>query len=143
MPQSPISRSTSRIEQTGDSGAKVAGFNGATQYTPDGSRGAVITMVASAASGSNTMQLQRSYDGGTTFISVGPVSTALTGAGNVSIYVYPTNTSQAAGATPANLATGGTVAAIMLNTCIPSVWRLAYVVPTSITITAVHVEYLP
>lgn len=142
MPQSPISRSLP-IEKTGDSGAKVAGFNGATQYSPNDARGAVITLVASAAVGSNTMQLQRSIDGGTTFISVGPVSTALTGAGNVSIYVYPANTSQAAGATPANLATGGTVAAIMLNTVIPPVWRLAYVVPTSITITAVHVEYLP
>lgn len=142
MPQSPISR-TLPIEKTGDSGAKVAGFNGATQYSPNDARGAIITLVASAASGSNTMQLQRSYDGGTTFINFGPTSTALTGAGNASFYVYPTNTSQAAGATPANLTTGGTVAAIMLNTVIPPVWRIVFTVPTSITITAVHVEYLP
>lgn len=143
MPQSPISRNISPLEKTGDSGAKVAGFNGATQYTPDGSRGAVITLVASAAVGNNTMQLQRSYDGGTTFINIGPTSTALTGAGNASIYAYPSNTSQAAGVTPATLTTGGTVAANILNMAMPSIWRIVYAVPTSITITGVFVEYLP
>lgn len=142
MPRTPISRQSPIFETTGDTGAKVAGFNGNTMYTPPGVRGAMITLVASAASGSNTIQLQFTPDGGTTWISVGPVSTALTGAGNVSIFVYPTNISQAAGVTPATLTTGGTVATTMLNFAMPPVWRLAYVVPTSITITGVHVNWL-
>lgn len=135
-------RSSPFLETTGDSGAKVAGFNGVTQYTPEWAKGAIITMVASAASGNNTMQLQYSPDAGTTWINIGPTSTALTGAGNASIFVYPTNISQAAGGTPANLTTGGTVATIMLNFTMPPVWRIVYAVPTSVTITAVYVNYL-
>jgi len=135
-------RPSSAVETTGDSGAKVAGFNGATQYTPLWAKGAIITMVASAASGNNTMQLQFSYDGGATFLSMGSVTTALTGAGNVSLMVYPTNLT-IADATPVDLTITGTVATVFLNTPIPAIWRILYAVPTSITITAVYVNYLP
>lgn len=139
----PLGVQSPQFETTGDSGAKVAGFTGNTQYTPAWARGAMITLIASAASGSNTMQLQYSPDNGTTWINIGPTSTALTGAGNASIFVYPTNLSQAAGATPANLTTNGTVATIMLNAPMWPVWRISYTVPTSITITSVNVSYLP
>lgn len=145
MPSTPQRHGvgTPQWETTGDSGAKVAGFNGATQFTPPWAKGALITMVASAASGNNTMQLQFSPDGGTTFINIGPTSTALTAAGNASIFAYPSNLSQAAGATPANLTTGGTVATIMLNMVMPPVWRIVFAVPTSISITGVYVSYIP
>ena len=136
-------QSTPTISTTGDSGAKVAGFNGANQFSPPWARGATITLIASAASGNNTMQFQYSPDGGTTFINLGPTSTALTGAGNASIFIYPTNWSQAAGVTPAVLTTGGTVAGNHLNLPIPPMWRIVYAVPTSITITGVYVDYLP
>lgn len=129
------------LETTGDSGAKVAGFNGVTQYTPEWAKGAIITMVASAASGNNTIQVQTSFDGGTTWIALGPVSTALTAAGNVSIAVYPTNWT-IADATPTDLTLAGTVATVFLNSPMPPIWRLAYVVPASVTITAVYVNYL-
>lgn len=134
-------RSSPFLETTGDSGAKVAGFNGVTQYTPEWAKGAIITMAASAASGSNTIQLQTSFDGDTTWIALGPVSTALTGAGNVSLAIYPTNWT-VADATPTDLTLAGTVATVFLNAPMPPIWRLAYVVPTSVTITAVYVNYL-
>lgn len=129
------------LETTGDSGEKVAGFNGATQYTPEWAKGAIITMVASAASGNNTIQLQTSFDGGTTWIAMGPVSTALTAAGNVSLAIYPTNWTVADG-TPTDLTLAGTVATVFLNAPMPPIWRLTYAVPTSVTITAVYVNYL-
>ena len=142
MPRTPIARQSPAFETTGDSGSKVAGFNGNTMYTPPGARGAMITLVASAAVGNTTMQLQFTPDGGTTWINIGPTSTALSSAGHASIFLYPTNISQAAGGTPANLTTGGTVATIMLNFTMPPVWRIVYAVATSITITSVNVSYL-
>jgi len=143
MPTSrPGARSEPALQTTGDSGAKVAGFNGSAMYTPTWAQGAIITLIASAAVGSNTIQVQFSPDGGSTWIAIGPTSTALTGAGNASLMFYHTNLT-VADATPTDLTITGTVAGVFVNCPIPPVWRLAYVVPTSITITGAYVTYLP
>lgn len=138
----PDTRSAPALQNTGDSGAKVAGFNGAVMYTPSWAKGAIITLVASAASGNNTIQLQCSPDGGSTWIALGPVSTALTSAGNASLMFYPSNLT-VADATPTDLTIGGTVTGVFVNAPLPPLWRLVYVVPTSITITGAYVAYLP
>lgn len=134
-------RSSPFLERTGDSGAKVAPFNSPAQYTPEWAKGAIITMAATAASGNNTIQIETSYDGGSTWLALGPVSTALTGAGNVSIAIYPTNWT-IADATPTDLTLAGTVATVFINAPLPPIWRVAHAVPTSITITGVFVNYL-
>jgi len=132
---------------TGDSGAQVASFFGATQ-TNENARGAYITVFVGAVTGGTptlSMQLQFSTDGGTTWIAVGPASIAIT-SGNVAqmFIVYPTNTSQAAGVTPQVLVTG-TLQTTALNMPLPRTWRLNYVIggaTPSFTITSVTVNYV-
>jgi hypothetical protein len=131
------------IDTTGDAGALGAGTtNGLLQVTPEWARGAIITLIASAASGSCTFQLQYSPDGGTTWNNYGPVSTALTAAGNTTVAVYPSNWSATAGATPTNMTVGGTVATLLVNAPMPPVWRLSYSVGTSMTISSARVGYI-
>ena len=130
---------------TGDVGAKTATFNGATQ-TNYNAAGALITLVVSAVSGTSptcSVQLQVSYDG-TNFDNFGPASTALTAAGRVSILVYPTNASQTAGATPANLTSGATVF-MAINAPLPRTWRLQYTIggtTPSFTFTNAYAAYI-
>lgn len=135
-------RSFLPFDTTGDSGARTAAFTGGIQVSPQWARGAIITLVASAASGSNTMQLQYSPDNGVTWINYGAASTALTGVGTSVLAFYPTNWSASAGASPANFAISSTVAAVVANAPIPPMWRLSFAVPTSITITGVFVNYI-
>lgn len=143
MPVRPR-RSHPPIDTTGDTGSLGAGTTtGQLQVTPQWARGATITMLASAASGSCTFQVQYSPDGGTTWNNYGPVSTALTGAGNTTVAIYPTNWSATAGATPTNVTIAGTVATVLVNAPMPPVWRLSFSIGTSITITQVYVDYLP
>lgn len=134
------------IVTMGDTGAKTATFNGATQTNYDAA-GAYITAVIPTVSGTSptlTAQLQFSPDGGTTWIALGPASTALTAAGNITFIVYPANVSQTAGATPANLTTGA-AQTVVINAPLPRTWRLAYTIggtTPSFTFTNVYADYI-
>lgn len=132
---------------TGDSGAKAATFNGATQTNFD-SPGAMITVVLGTVTGTSptlACQLQWSPDGGTTWMNLGPAMANLTASSQTGVFVvYPTNSSQAAGATPANLTTGATQT-VALNASLPRTWRVLYTIggtTPSFTISAVNVSYL-
>ena len=141
MPTRPYARPTLVLENLLTGTFATSTQNTPTQYSAPEYKGAIITLTATAAVGNNTLQLQFSPDEGTTWVSIGPTTTALTSAGNASLLVYPTNWSQAAGATPANLTTGGTVASIFLNAPMPAVWRVQLSVATSIT-GVIRVQYL-
>lgn len=141
MPTTPAARPSVAFETILSGTFATSTQNTAKQLTAPEYRGAIITLTASAASGNNTLQFQFSPDDGTTWINIGPTTTALTGVGHASLFIYPTNWSQAAGATPANLTTGGTVTSIFLNAALPPVWRVQLSVATSITGT-IRVQYL-
>jgi hypothetical protein len=133
---------------TGDTGAKTASFNGATQTSYEG-WGALITILLGTVSGTTptlTAQLQWSPDGaGTTWLNIGPALTALTATGQTGLFiVLPANVSQTSGATPANLTTGATQQ-VILNCPLPRTWRLVYTIggtTPSFAITAVYVNYM-
>ena len=132
---------------TGDTGAKTASFAGATVTNYD-ARGAYITVLCGTVSGTTptlAAQLQWSPDAGTTWLNLGPATTAITTTGNTAtIAVYPANLSQAAGGTPANLTTGAT-ATTAINAPLPRTWRLNYTITgttPSFAITAVYVNYI-
>lgn len=131
---------------TGDTGAKTTTFNGATQ-TNYNARGALITILMGAVTGTSPTcapQLQWSPDGGTTWINYGPAMTNITATGNHSFFVYPTNFSQTAGATPANLTTGATQT-VAINSVLPRTWRILYTIggtTPSFTISSVQVNYV-
>lgn len=132
---------------TGDTGAKVATFNGATQTNFD-AVGAWILIQLGTVSGTTptlSVQLQVSFDAGTNWLALGPVLANLTASSQTgAIYVYPANVSQAVGATPANMTIGATVSNF-LNLSLPRTWRLQYTIggtTPSFAITAVHVNYL-
>lgn len=130
---------------TGDSGAKTATGNGATQTNHD-SRGAYIAAIVTPVSGTTptaAFKLQWSPDGGTTWLDFGPAASNLTAAGQVVFAVYPTNVSQAAGATPADLALGATQM-VRINAPLPRTWRLVWTIggtTPSFTITSVQVNH--
>ncbi len=130
-----------------DSGAKTVTFNGGGQQNM-GARGAYIWVNVGAVSGTSpTMvcQLQVSYDAGTTYMNLGPAATALTTTSTSDLFiVYPTNISQAAGATPANLTTGATNT-IAINAPLPRTFRMVYTIggtTPSFTITNVQVSFI-
>ena len=132
---------------TGDTGAKTATFNGATQTNFNAS-GAYIFVNVGTVSGTTptmAMQLQYSGDGGTTWVNLGPATSNLTASSQTALLiVYPNNISQAAGATPANLTTGATVTTA-IATPLPRTWRLVYTIggtTPSFTITNVQVSYI-
>ena len=133
---------------TGDTGTKVATFNGATQTNYD-SKGAIITILLGTVSGTTptlAAQLQVSPDAGTTWFNMGPALANLTASSQTGmIMVYPTNISQAAGVTPVDLTTGAT-AQMSLNMHLPQTWRLVYTIGAvanpSFAITSVPVAYL-
>ena len=123
---------------TGDTGAKTASFAGATQ-TNYNAKGAIVTVLCGTVSGTTptlTAQLQYSPDAGTTWVSIGAASTAVTATGNTIVFLaYPTQTS---------VTTGGTQT-VLLNTILPRTWRLNYVIggtTPSFAITAVYVNYV-
>lgn len=132
---------------TGDSGAKTATFNGATQ-TNFNAVGAYISILLGAVSGTTPtmgIQLQFSPDGGTSWIAIGPAlpNMTLTGQSGL-IGVFPTNWSQTPGATPAGLTSGASVP-MFLNMPLPRTWRLVYTIggtTPSFTINSVNVNYI-
>jgi hypothetical protein len=132
---------------TGDTGTKTASFTGATVTNYD-ARGAYITVLCGTVSGTSptlVAQLQWSPDVGTTWLNIGPATTAITATGNTAtIAIYPANLSQTAGATPANLTTGAT-ATTAINAPLPKTWRLNYTITgttPSFAVTAVYVNYI-
>lgn len=131
---------------TGDTGAKVATFNGATQTNFD-SVGAFITILLGVVSGTTptlSAQLQFSPDGGTTWLNLGPALPNLTASSQTGlIAIYPANFSQTPGATPANLTTGATVS-VFLNCPLPRTWRIVYTIggtTPSFAISSVQTSY--
>lgn len=133
------------IVTMGDTGAKTATFNGATQ-TNHNARGAYITLAVGTVSGTTptlSVQLQVSYDG-TNFVNLGPASANLTATGTVLIAIYPSNLSQAAGVTPANLSNGATQS-VFINAPLPRTWRLVYTIggtTPSFTFTNAYAAYV-
>lgn len=133
---------------TGDAGSKTASFVGATQ-TNYNARGAWMYIILGTVTGTSptlSLQLQWSPDAGTTWVNFGPALTNLISTGQSgTIFVYPTNTSQAAGVTPANL-TNGATQTLALNAALPRTWRINYTIGGTATptfpITAVYVNYI-
>lgn len=136
---------------TVDTGAKTTGtFNGAPQ-TNYNARGAIITALLGTVTGAvTTFQsfLQWSPDGGTTWLGLTPLGANDTAAATGRTYtwiVYPTNTSQAAGTTPATLApTTAPNQLNAINAALPRTWRwnATISVATSIIVTGVYVNYI-
>jgi hypothetical protein len=132
---------------TGDTGTKTASFAGATQ-TNFNQKNAYITVLCGTVSGTTpslTAQLQFSPDAGTTWLNLGPVTTAITTTANTSLIVIgPQNWSQTAGSTPVTLTTGATTT-IAINAPLPRTWRLNYTITgttPSFAITAVYINYV-
>ncbi len=133
---------------TGDTGAKTATGNGATQTNFD-SVGAFITVRLGTVSGTSpamTLQLQWSPDAGTTWFNLGPTAANLTASNqNASFLIGPTNWSSAAApATPAALINGSTQN-VFINAFLPRTWRMAWTIggtTPSLTITAIDVNYI-
>lgn len=132
---------------TGDTGAKTATFNGTTNQNWNHAGGLIVTIV-SAVSGTTptlTTQLQWSPDGGTTFFNYGPATTGLTtSAGQIGIFVYPTQFEIATSTTLAALTTGLTNT-LMINAPLPRHWRLVYTIggtSPSYTLTNTYVNYI-
>lgn len=125
---------------TGDTGAKVASGNGATQTNYD-SIGGTITVLLGTVSGTFTtfqFQLQYSPDSGTTWINLGAPTTNDTSPVSTNAYVikiFPgINTSGTTGAKQTT----------MISDTLPRTWRLTWVIAgatPSATITAVYVNY--
>lgn len=136
---------------TGDTGTKTTGtFNGATQ-TNFNARGAIITARIGTVTGAvTTFQtgIQWSPDGGTTWLgltALGANDTAVSTGKTYTWIVYPTNTSQAAGTTPANLApASGPTQLNAVNAALPRTWRwtMSLTVATSLVLTEVDVNYI-
>lgn len=127
---------------TGDTGTKTVGTTNGAQQTNFNARGAYITAIASAVTGTLSLQLQWSPDAGTTWLNIGPATSTIAAAGQIAIEIYPTNWSQAAGATPANITNGATVSTA-LNAPLPRTWRVQMIVgTTSAVITAIYVNYI-
>ena len=130
---------------TTDAGAKTVSFTGVTQ-TNFNAKGAYVTVLCGTVTGTSpTMSatLQWSPDAGTTWLNIGPTSTAVTATGNTIVFqIYPANFS-VAGATPSALTTGAT-STVQINAVLPRTWRLNYTLggtSPSFTITAVYVNY--
>lgn len=118
---------------TGDTGAKTATGNGATQTNYNAS-GAILAFIIGAVSGTTptcVFKLQGSNDNGTTWYDLpGAVTPSITASGNYVLAVYP----------------GATVAAnAAVSHPLPRTWRVVWTLggtTPSFTITAVQVAYI-
>lgn len=142
MPSTPVTGAFYRVKTqtvTGDTGVKTATFAGATQ-TNDTHQGALIFVLVGAVSGTTptlSCQLQKSYNGGTTWTNLGAAMTSITLTnGSAALMVYPT-----AGTT----SLGSTVAGVATNASLPKFWRLNFTIggtTPSFALTNVYVDYL-
>jgi hypothetical protein len=133
---------------TGDTGAKTATFNGATQTNYD-ARGAIITVILGTVSGTSptlATQMQWSPDGGTTWLNFGAATaaTAVATGNTIVFFVYPTNMSLTPGASPTAFTTNATLTT-NINAPLPRTWRQVYTIAgttPSLAFTAVEVNYI-
>lgn len=136
---------------TGDTGVKSANFTGATQ-TNYNARGAIITCLLGVTTGTYTTfqtGIQWSPNAGTTWLGLTPLGANLTTPSNgntFSWFIYPTNWSQAAGTTPANIVANSAATQVnFINAALPRTWRwIANIAGTtpSMTLTSVNVNYI-
>lgn len=136
-----LQRGMSANLTTGDTGAKTATGNGATQ-TNVGNKGLLVVVNMGAVSGTSPtciVKLQGSVDGGTTWVDIPNAATAsLTGSGVFGIMVFPGAT------TIAGAFNSGTCA--VANAVMPRTWRAVWVIggtTPSFTITNIQYNYLP
>jgi hypothetical protein len=136
-----LQRGMSGALTTGDTGAKTATGNGATQ-TNVGNKGAQIVVNMGAVSGTTptcTIKIQGSVDGGTTWFDVPGATTApLVATGVFGITVYPGIAVTAGGVTSGTTAGASGV--------LPRSWRVVWTIggtTPSFTITNIQVNYLP
>ena len=140
MPGNPSNSSkfNRQIVYTVDAGAKTASFN-TTPVTNNEFSAGTITMLFGTVSGTVptlTAQLQYSPDGGTTWISLGAASTAITATGNSVLIAIGTGLLA--------LVSGATQI-ISVGTRLPILWRIACVIggtTPSFALTSVCVDYL-
>ena len=126
---------------TGDTGAKTATGNGATQ-TNVGNKGAQILVNMGTVSGTTptcVLKVQGSVDGGTTWYDIpGATTASLIATGVFGITVYPGIAVTAGGVT-----TGTTAGA---SGVLPRSWRMVWTIggtTPSFTITNIQVNYIP
>ena len=124
---------------TGDTGAKTATGNGATQ-TNVGSKGIQLVLNMGAVTGTTptfVLKIQGSVDGGTNWIDIpGATTASLTATGLYGITLYP------AIATTAGTTTSGTIATA--PQVIPRTWRVVWTIggtTPSFTITSITFHY--
>lgn len=134
-------RGMSVATTTGDSGAKVATGNGATQ-TNVGNKGVQLFIVLGTVSGTGptcVFKLQGSTDGGTNFYDIpGAATASLAASTNVGMMVYPGIVATAASAT------SGTI--LTLSSTLPRTWRVVWTIggtAPSFAITSITYNYLP
>ena len=131
---------------TGDTGAKIATFAGATQINNNGS-GAFISIILGVVTGVTptlSCQLQYSPDGGTTWINFAPAIANLTTTNQTgTIIIYPATQNSGGGAGTA--LTTGSNATLLISTALPKTWRINYIIggtTPSFSITNVYVNYM-
>lgn len=140
MPATPLGSSPrlNRQVTTVDTGVKVASFTTATANNTEFSA-AIITMLFGTVSGAIptlTAQLQYSPDGGTTWLSLGAASTAITATGNSIVLAVGTGL--------LSLVSGATQIVAIVGR-MPIVWRISCVITgttPSFALTGVYVDYL-
>lgn len=123
---------------TGDTGAHITTFAGATQTNFNGC-GAFITILLGTVSGTSptlSAQVQWSPDGGTTWINLGAALANLTATSQKGVFVvYPNTVATTTGATQT----------LVINTPLPRTWRINYTIAgttPSFTISSVNVNYI-
>jgi hypothetical protein len=134
-------RGMSVATTTGDTGAKTATGNGATQ-TNVGNKGVSIVIVLGTVSGTTptcVFKLQASVDAGTTFVDIpGAATASLTATGNFGIDVFP------GVAVTAGTTTTGTKA--VASQVLPRTWRVVWTIggtTPSFAITSITYNYIP
>ena len=134
-------RGMSVATTTGDTGAKTATGNGATQ-TNVGNKGIQIVLAMGTVSGTTptfVLKVQGSVDGGTNFYDIpGAVTASLTATGVWGISIFPGNT-----VTAGTTTTGTTTSA---SNIIPRTWRVVWTIggtTPSFTITSITYNYIP
>lgn len=126
---------------TGDTGAKTATGNGATQ-TNVGNKGVNIVIVLGTVSGTTptcVFKVQKSVDGGTNWVDVpGATTASLTATGTYGISIYP---GQAVTAGTTTSGTEATASAVLSRT-----WRMVWTIggtTPSFAITSISYTYPP
>lgn len=134
-------RGMSVATATGDTGAKTATGNGATQ-TNVGNKGVFISIILGTVSGTTPtciFKVQGSADAGTTWHDIpGAVTASLVATGNFGVSIYPGQVVTAGATTTNTQATA--------NGVLPRTWRMVWTIggtTPSFAITSITYNYLP